>query len=113
MVELGELEKRQTDFAERKVRIVAISNDSLEDAKATQADFPHLTIVSDAEQNVARAVQVLHKGAHPEGGDANAPTTFLLDAAGELRWMFRPERVFVRLSPDELLKAINANLRTR
>ena|SRR5438067_6680422 len=110
MAELGELEKRQADFAERSVRIVAISNDDVDTAKKTQADFPHLTIVSDADMTIARAIEVVHAGASPEGRDANAPTTFLVDGAGTVRWYFRADRFTRRLSPDELLTAIDANL---
>jgi|GEM_PF-6325716 len=79
MVELGQLEKRHQDFTGRHVRIFAVSNDDPQTARATQADFPHLVIVSDAEQTLAKAVQVLHPGAGPHHEDVNAPTTFLVD----------------------------------
>ena len=75
MVELGELEKRHQDFENRHVRVVAISNDDQPTAQATQADFPHLLIISDPEQNMAKAMQVIHPGAGSVGGDTNAPTT--------------------------------------
>ena len=38
------------------------------------------------------------------------PTTFLVDGSGNVRWLFRPERFLVRLSPAELLAAVDANL---
>jgi peroxiredoxin len=107
MVELGELESHHRQFAEKHVRVVAISNDDLEAARATQADFPHLAVVSDATQNMARAMQVIHAGAGPNGDDTNAPTTFLVDGSGQVRWFYRPEQFIVRLSADELLKAID------
>jgi alkyl hydroperoxide reductase subunit AhpC len=108
MSELGELEKRHEDFQRRHVRVVVISNDKPETARATQKDFPHLVVVADAEQNMARALEVLHMRAGPQGSTTNAPTTFVVDGAGSVRWMFRPERVLVRLSPDELLATIDA-----
>ena len=110
MVELGELEKQHQEFAKRKVRIVAISNDDQKTALATQADFPHLVVVSDAKQNMARAVQVVHEGGAPGSKDTNAPTTIILDGAGSVRWLFRPDRFLVRLSPEQLLAASDENL---
>jgi peroxiredoxin len=79
MVELGELEAHERQFAAKHVRVVAISNDDLETARITQADFPHLVVVSDADQNIAKAMDVIHKGAGRDGSDTNAPTTFLID----------------------------------
>jgi peroxiredoxin len=106
MTELGELEGHHRQFADRHVRVVVISNDDQEAARATQADFPHLVVVSDAEQNVAQAMQVIHAGAGPKG-DTNAPTTFLVDGVGQVRWLFRPESFVVRLPADDLLKAVD------
>jgi peroxiredoxin len=108
MVELGQLEKNHQSFADRQVRIVAVSNDDQATSKATQTDFPHLIIVSDSQQSVAKAMQVIHPGAAADGSDSNAPTTFLIDETGTVRWLRRPERFMVRLSPAELLAAIEA-----
>ena len=108
MVELGQLEKRHEEFEKRKVQLVVISNDDQPTARATQADFPHLDVVSDAEQHLAKAIEVIHSGVGPAGSDTNAPTTFLVDGAGTVRWVFRPDRIVYRLSPDELLAAVDA-----
>ncbi len=110
MKELGELEKHQQEFAQRGVRVVVVSNDDQKTAQATQADFPHLVVVSDAAQNVARAMQVIHPGMGPGHTDTNAPTTFLVDGDGTVRWVYRPERFIVRLSPADLVAAIDKNL---
>jgi peroxiredoxin len=110
MVELGQLERRSKDFDQRHVRIVAISNDPPDAARLTQRVFPHLVIVSDAQQQMAEALQVIHPHAARDGTDTNAPTTILLDGAGTVRWLFRPERFTSRLTPDELLRAIDSNL---
>jgi peroxiredoxin len=108
MKELGQLEARHTDFAKRRARIVAISNDDSAGAKATQDQFPNLVVVSDTEQNIAKAMQVVHTGVGPRGDDTNAPTTFLVDGNGYVRWLARPERFITRLSPDEVLSAVDA-----
>src|SRR2546425_10580282 len=103
MIELGQLEAQYEAFVKRKVRIVVISDDEQPDAQWTQEKFPHLVVVSDPQQSIAKAVDVLHKGAKPGGGDTNAPTTFLVDT-GYVRWFFRPTNFLARLSPPELLK---------
>src|SRR5437868_5716426 len=99
MVELGELENRFQDFAKRNVRVVAISNDNQEDSQHSQAKFPHLTIVADTDQKLAKAVEVIQPGAGHDGKDTNAPTTILVDGAGYVRWLFRPDHFMTRLGP--------------
>jgi hypothetical protein len=47
-----------------------------------------------------------------DGGDTNMPTTFLVDGAGTVRWVFRPESFMERAAPDRLLEAIDAHLRS-
>jgi peroxiredoxin len=113
MVELGELEKKHDEFEKRLVRVVVISNDEQSIAQKTQHDFPHLVVVSDAQQNMAKALQVIHPGAAQDGSDTNAPTTFLVDGSGTVKWLFRPDRVLVRLSPEEVLEAVDGNLKTK
>jgi peroxiredoxin len=110
MIELGELEKHHQEFAQRKVRLVVISNDDQSTSQATQTDFQNLIVVSDSEQSMAKALQVLHTGMGPTGEDTNVPTTFLVDGAGQVRWLFRPTRFIVRLSPQELLTAVDEHL---
>jgi peroxiredoxin len=112
MVELGELEKKHDEFEKRHVRVVVISNDDQAVARKTQDDFPHLLVVSDAQQSMAKAMDVIHPGMAQDGSDTNAPTTFLVDGSGTVRWLFRPDRVFVRLSPEQVLGAVDKNLNT-
>ena len=107
MIELGQLEEHHEEFAKRHVQVVVISNDKQSTAQATQADFPHLIVVADTDQSIAKAVQVLHLGAGPTGDDTNAPTTFLVDGDGTVRRMLRPERYLARYSPEEVLAAID------
>lgn len=89
------------------MRIIAISNDDLETSQKTQTAFPHLVIASDSEQTMAQAFAVIHPGMGHGGTDTNAPTTFLVGGDGKVRWMFRADKFFVRLSPNELLAAID------
>lgn len=107
MIELGKLDKQHAEFETQKVRIVAVSNDDLTTAQATQAKFANIRIVADPMQNIAKAMQVIHPGVAPGGKDTNAPTTFLIDGSGVVRWRYRPTGYLERLSPAELLAAIN------
>jgi peroxiredoxin len=110
MIELGQLESHWREFEEKKVRVVVVSVEGLEAAKATQADFPHLIVVSDAEHHLTDAVAVLHPRSGPQGDDTSAPTTFLVDGGGFVRWIFRPDAVLTRLSPPQVLAAIDREM---
>ncbi len=110
MTELGQLESHWEEFAKRKVRVVVASIEDQKTAEATQADFPHLIVVSDEKRSLIDAASVLHPKSDPQGGDTAAPTTLLIDGTGVVRWTFRPDRVFTRLSPSQLLAAIDKEL---
>ena len=110
MIELGEFERVHEEFAKRNVRVVVVSNDSQPISRKTQADMPHLVVVSDADQNLAKAIEVIHAGAAKDGGDTNVPTTFLVDGDGSVRWLWRPDRFIVRLPANELLGHIDSEL---
>jgi peroxiredoxin len=110
MIELGELERRHADFDRRDTRIVVVSVEGPETAKETQAKFPHLVVVSDAGRELTNVADVIHPRSGPDGRDTSAPATLLVDRQGTVRWTFRPERILTRLSPDELLAAIDQHL---
>jgi peroxiredoxin len=111
MIELGQLEERHEEFAKRKTRVVAVSIEDQEKAQLTQKDFPHLVVVADAERRLSKALDVIHAQSAPDGGDTAAPTTLLVGGAGDVRWIFRADRVFRRLSPEEVLVAVDQHLR--
>jgi peroxiredoxin len=110
MIELGQLEEHHADFEKRNVRILAVSRDNLEDAKKTQEAFKHLQVVSDADHKIADALKIIDPGHGPGGSDTNAPTTILVDGTGTVRWIARPDRIVVRFTPEEVLKAVDQNL---
>jgi|SRR5579864_3936336 len=110
MSELGQLEAHWQDFEKRNVHVVVVSVEDREKAKATQTDFPHLVVVSDAGRNLSQSFDVIHPGSAPDGGDTAAPTTILVDGGGKVRWTFRPDRVLTRLSPSELLAAVDKTM---
>jgi peroxiredoxin len=110
MIELGELEAKHEEFDNRHVKIIAVSNDELTDAKETQEKFPHLLILADTKQTMANALQVVLPQMGPNQTDTNAPTTFLVDGTGKVRWRYRPGYFLRRLSPAELLVEVDRYL---
>jgi peroxiredoxin len=111
MTELGELEAHHADFAKRNARVVVVSLEDPNEAKKTQADFPHLTVVADAGRGLSSMADAIHEKSNPHhDADTSAPATILIDRQGTVRWEFRPTRFFTRLSPDELLAAIDQHL---
>src|SRR5437016_264505 len=111
MTELVQLERRHDEFPERHARVTAVSVEGLDDARKTQADFPHLTVLSDEGRGLSEAAGLIHPHAAPDGGDTDVPTTILVDRRGTVRWLYRSPSVVARLSPDEVLQAIDQYLR--
>jgi len=110
MIELVELDGRHDDFARRNTRVIVVSMEGLADAKLTQADFPHLLVLADEGRGLSEAAELVHSRAAPDGRDADAPTTILIDRTGTVRWLYRSPEVIARLSPDEVLQAVREHL---
>ena len=89
---------------------MVVSVEGAEEAKATQADFPHLVVIADEGEGLTGAAAVLHPRSDPNRRRHVRATTFLVDRTGTVRWAFRPDRVFTRLAPSELLAAIDREM---
>ena len=111
MTELVQLERRHDDFPKRNTRVIVVSVEGLDDVRKTQADFPHLTVLSDQARSLSDAAGLIHPHAAPDGSDADVPTTILVDRQGTVRWLYRSPVVIARLSPDEVLRAIDEHIR--
>jgi peroxiredoxin len=111
MIELGQLERRHEDFARRHTRVIAVSVEEPEEARKTQADFPHLVVLADHGRGLSEAAGLVHAGSAPDGGDTATPTTIIVDRHGTVRWLYRSAEVLARLSPDEVLQALDAHVR--
>jgi alkyl hydroperoxide reductase subunit AhpC len=107
MTELVQLERRHEEFPKRNARVIAVSIEGVDLARKTQADFPHLGVVSDEARGLSEAAGLIHQGAAPDGGDADVPTTILVDRRGIVRWIYRSPSVIARLSPDDVLRAMD------
>ncbi len=110
MTELVRLERQWQEFEKRNVWVVVISVEDQEAARATQADFPHLVVMSDAGRQLTEVASVVHTHSAPAGGDSATPCNLLVDGSGIVRWMFRPQRVLTRLAPDEVLAAVDREM---
>jgi peroxiredoxin len=110
MIELVQLERHHDDFRKRNTRVLAVSMEGLDDAQKTQADFPHLIVLTDQARGLTDSAGLIHAGAGPDGRDIDVPTTILVDRHGTVRWLHRSPRVISRLSPDEVLQAIDKNI---
>jgi alkyl hydroperoxide reductase subunit AhpC len=111
MIELGQLERRHEDFRQRNTRVIAVSVEGTDAAGRTQADFPHLLVLADWGRGLSGAAELIHPHAAPDGSDIDAPTTILVDGRGVVRWLYRPGQVITRLSPDDVLQAVDQHLR--
>jgi alkyl hydroperoxide reductase subunit AhpC len=107
MIELVQLERHNDDFLKRDARVLVVSVEELENARKTQADFPHLVVLADADFSLSVAAGLVHHHAGPDGGDIDVPTTILVDQHGTVRWIYRSPAVIARLSPDDVLQAID------
>ncbi len=110
MVELGQLEKRHDDFARLNTRVIVVSMEGQKSAQQTQADFPHLLVLADAGRGLSEALELVHAHAAPDGSDIDMPTTIIADRGGIVRWLYRTKVVIARLSPDEVLSAIENSI---
>jgi alkyl hydroperoxide reductase subunit AhpC len=111
MTELVQLERRHEEFPKRNARVIVVSIEGVELARKTQADLPHLGVLSDEARGLSEAAELIHKNVGPDGGDADVPTTILVDRRGIVRWIYRSPSVIARLSPDEVLQAMDEHFR--
>lgn len=111
MRELVQLDRRLGEFEKRGTKVIAASMEGPDTAKQTQAQFPGMTVLADKSRGLSEATGVVHPHAGPDGGDIDAPTTVLVDKKGVVRWLYRSPSIIARLSPDDLLAAVEARLR--
>lgn len=70
----------------------------------------HLLLVLGLVLGLSDAVGLIHAHAAPDGSDTATPTTIVVDRHGTVRWLYRPGEVIARLSPDEVLQAIDVHI---
>jgi peroxiredoxin len=90
--------------------VLVASMEELDDAKKTQAQFPHLTVLADESRNLSKAAGLIHPHAGPDGRDIDVPTTVIVDRHETVRWLYRSPAVNVRLSPEDVLRQIDRSI---
>jgi alkyl hydroperoxide reductase subunit AhpC len=91
--------------------VIVASMEGFDDARKTQAEFPHLVVLADQARGLSAEAGLIHAGAGPDGADIDVPTTVLVDHLGTVRWIYRSPQVLARLSPSEVLQAIDQRIR--
>ena len=100
------IEKSLDKFKEVGIRPIAISVDSPEESrKLTEQSGYTFTFLSDANAEVIRRYDLVHKGAGENGKDISRPAEFLLDSSGTVRWVNLTENYTVRARPEQILEA--------
>jgi peroxiredoxin len=91
------------------VRPVAISVDKPEESRDLMRKAGYsFTFLSDANAEVIRRYDILHKGAGEGGRDVARPAEFLVDRGGVVRWRNLTEDLRVRARPEAMLAAAKA-----
>jgi len=74
---------------------------------SSHASPPHLIELADEARGLSDVAGLIHPHGAPDGRDADLPTTILVDRHGIVLWLYRSPEVVARLSPDEVLRAID------
>ena len=91
-----------------------MSVEGQEDAGQTQAQVPHLLVLADERRGLSDAAELIDpKNKGPNDSTIDAPTTILVDRRGTVRWLYRPGAVITRLSPDEVLQAVDQHMHSQ
>ena len=119
MTELGELRKHWQEILDRRVDVVAVSVDppDISEQLRRRLDLG-IRFLSDERGVLMDALHIRHGNAMPPRFISGRPsdgnrdlflsTTFLLDEAGVIRWIYRPDTYRVRAPAREVLRAIDA-----
>lgn len=121
MTELGQLREHYQDILSRGVEVVAISVDPPEESEALRRRVGlGIRFLSDTTGSLMDMLGIRDSGGLPpplvagaqtaarSSRDIFLATTFLLDEAGVIRWIYRPDSYRVRAPAAELLRAIDA-----
>ncbi len=102
------LQERLEEFTARGIRIVAVSVDPPEVARAHARKLGYtFTFLSNEKAEVIRRYDLLHENGKGEGIDISRPAEFLLDATGTVRWVTLTDNYRIRLRTDALFKVLD------
>ncbi len=121
MTELGELRDHYRKILDRGVRVVAVSVDPPKASERLRRRLKlDISFVCDERGTLMDALGIRDRGGLSpkalvgvrdgrDSGDIFMATTYLLDAAGVIRWVYRPESYRVRAPARELIDAISVD----
>ena len=102
------IEEHLNDFAARGIRPVAISVDPPEVSRnhCRKQGFTY-TFLSDPQAEAIRRYDLLHLQGPGEQPIAR-PAELLLDSTGTVRWVNLTENLWVRATPEQMLRVTNS-----
>jgi peroxiredoxin len=106
MTQLKELEAQHEQIGRLGANVVVVSIEDVDAAVQTQRDYPHLTVVSDAQRELSSAIDLINQHSAPDGGDSAAPTILLLDGQRKVQTIYRPARFIARPSAEKIASAL-------
>ena len=93
---------------DRNVMVIAVSVDSPEtNAKLREKIGADYIFLSDSEGVAMDVLDIRHRNGLP-GKDIALATSFLVNDAGEIAWIYRPPTYRQRATHDEIFAAIEA-----
>ncbi len=103
------LQQNLDKFSARRVRLVAVSVDPPDVThKHAEKQGYTFTFLSDPKAEVIRRYDLLHPGGGIGGADIARPAEFLLDPSGVVRWVNLTESYKIRVTGEQILKALDA-----
>jgi peroxiredoxin len=106
---LRSFEKALPDFDSRKIRVIAISVDTLAESEALrQSQGYTFPILSDANDEVIKRWDLVHAHGRQDGADISRPAEYLIDPSGKVRWANFTSELTVRARPQQALAAVDA-----
>ncbi len=100
----------------RGIKIVTVSSDTAAVIRKNRHKHGvRATMLADPELEITTAYNLRNeKNITPGGlGPLPIPTTFLVDAAGLVRWIDQTEDYQLRSQPDRVMAALDSAIRTR
>ena len=97
------------EFNARRIRVVAISVDppDVSQRLREQAHYSFLFLADD-QLKAIRQWDLVHPHAGPDGADIARPAEFLLDPNRKILWRDLTDDFFVRVRPEDVLRAADA-----
>jgi len=103
------LQRALPELESRGVVLLAVSTDSVEDAKKLATDLGlGFRVLSDPDLVAIDAWGVRHPGGYAGQRDIARPATFLIDADGRVRWRELTDNWRVRLRAERVLEQLDA-----